>query len=39
MRFIRRFFIFRSVFEKEKYFAKIVREVKIKQTIKFGIVL
>lgn len=33
------FFIFRSLFEKTKYFAKIVREVKIKPTIKFVIVL
>lgn len=39
MRFIRRFFIFRSLLEKTKYFAKIVREVKIKPTIKFVIVL
>lgn len=39
MRFMRRFFIFRSLFEKTKYFAKTVREVKIKPTIKFGIVL
>lgn len=39
MRFIGRFFIFRSLLEKTKYFAKTAREVKIKPTIKFVIVI
>lgn len=39
MRFIRRFLYSVLFLKKEKYFVKIVREVKMMQTIKFGIVL